>query len=285
MSSKSSRHIIIALLAVVYLLTIATFFKDEAQSDFWLTASVAITISILAPLIAWFIDGVLENHKALILWFQTRIWYRKAKIRFSMSYLYRIRVNDKYLLVKNSKWDFYQPVGGVYKLLPGEITRLQDRFDAKLDQKLPTGGEKRDDLRLMIPAPKAIGFLRWFKSGKNREISHWREFCEELIRAKVLDFEVFPHINYRYVGSIQTPLKKSVKFSCREILNYDVYDLIPTPEQEQALVQLLNNGDNNYIKWADEMIINNLGYNQMQRDQSFEIGPHTKWALNMKYSN
>ena len=42
-----------------------------------------------------------------------------------MSYIYRIQVNDKYLLVKNSKWNYYQPVGGVYKILSEDIGFLK----------------------------------------------------------------------------------------------------------------------------------------------------------------
>jgi hypothetical protein len=33
--------------------------------------------------------------------------------------LFRIRSNGKYLLVKNRKQNYYQPVGGAYKTLPG----------------------------------------------------------------------------------------------------------------------------------------------------------------------
>ncbi|KYG74848.1 hypothetical protein EV198_0648 [Roseivirga ehrenbergii] len=284
MSSKSNRYVIIALIAIIYLLAMATFFEDEAQSNFWLTVSVALTISILAPLIAWFIDGLLQNIKRFRLWFLTKIWHRRSLIRFSMSYIYRIRVSDKYLLVKNSKWNFYQPVGGVYKVLPGEMSRLQEKYNVELDKKLPTNGEKRDDLRLMVPASKALEFLDWFDSGKGREISHWREFCEELVRNEVLEFKVFPHVNYRYAGYVQTPLKKSEKLGCLEILKYEVYDLLPSNEQEMALIELLKKGDTDYIKWADEIIINNLGFSQVDRNEPYDIGAHTKWTMNMKYS-
>jgi hypothetical protein len=283
MISKSIRYVIIALIAIVYLLAIATFFEDQVQSNFWLTASVALAISVLAPFIAWLIDGILTNITNIKLWFQSKILYRKAMIRFSLSYIYRIRVNDKYLLVKNSKWDFYQPVGGVYKVLPGELSRLQEEYGVELDKKLPTDGILKDDLRVFVPARKAIEFLRWFQSGKNREISHWREFCEELIKPGILKFEIFPHINYRYVGTVRTPLKKSKKLACREILSYDVLDIILDTKQEKALIELLQIGDTDMIKWADELLINSLGFDEKIRSERYDIGEHTKWTLNMKY--
>lgn len=284
MSSKSSRYIIIALISVVYLLTIAIFFEDQVQSDFWLTVSVALTTGILAPFIAWLVDGILINITNIKLWFQTQILYRRASIRFSLSYIFRIRVNDKYLLVKNSKWNFYQPVGGVYKVLPGELSRLQENYKIELDKKLPTDGILKDDLRVFVPAKNALSFHRWFKTGKNREISHWREFCEELVKPGILKFNTFPHINYRYVGTIKTPLKKSSKLNCREILSYDVFDIILNPEQEKELVELLQKGNSDAIKWADEILINSLGFDERNRSESYDIGAHTKWTLNMKYS-
>ncbi len=283
MKSKSNRYLIIALLIIIYLLAIATFFEDSTRENFWITLSVAIASSILAPLIAWFFDGVIQNFTWLKLWLQTKTIHRRRKIRFSMSYVYRIRVNDKFLLVKNSKWDFYQPVGGVYKILPGELAQLQERFNLDLDKKLPTDGIMKDDLRVMVPATKAIEFLDWFESGKNREISHWREFSEELLRTNVLKFDDFPHINYRYVGTVRTPLKRSKKLNCLEILRYDVYDLLPDSHQQKKLVELLYQGDTDYVKWADEIIINSLGFDERTRGEEYSIGEHTKWTVNLKY--
>lgn len=207
-------------------------------------------------------------------------------IRFSMSYQYRIRINDKYLLVKNSNWDFFQFVGGKYKRLP-HTRQVLDSFEAKDDLKLPTHGLTKDDLAVFIPAKNAIKFLDWFNSGKDREVSHWREFYEELIdgKAKVLPQNIFPYVNYYLVGTVTTPLKKARGWDCWEILQYDVLDLLPTPEQEKELEQLLNQGDTDDIKWVDAELINSLGYDKGQKMQRFEIGHHTKWVLNLKWTN
>jgi hypothetical protein len=205
-------------------------------------------------------------------------------IRFSMAYQYRIKVNDKYLLVKNSNWDFYQHVGGKYKRLP-HTQHILKEFESKDDLILKTTGIKKDDLAVLIPAKNAIRFLDWFNTGENREISHWREFYEELIGGnKVLPQSVFPYVNYDFVKSIRTPLKWSTKFKCNEILQYDVLDLIPTQKQQLELEKLFNKGDSEYIKWANDELIQNLGYDCHTQKKMYEIGAHTKWVLNSKWS-
>ena len=284
--NRSQRNIILALLVVIYLLVVYIFLGENWQNNNLVQNSIAIACSILAPIIAFFIDRFLHNINRLKLYWKTKVILRNEKIRFSMSYVYRIRVNDKYLLVKNSKWDFYQPVGGVYKINTGEEKFLVDEFDMEKDKKMQTSGVTKNDLRVFIPAKKALGFIDWFDSGKNREISHWREFYEELIspiNGKVLDIEDFPHIEYRYAGTLRTPLKYNSKWKCHELLSYDVYDLMPTPEQEKKLIELLEQGDTDYIKWADEKLIDTLGFDERQKKDIYKIGQQTRWTLQMKY--
>lgn len=211
---------------------------------------------------------------------------RKQRIRFSMSYLYRIKVDDKYLLVKNSNFHHYQLVGGKYKILEGTRSLLQEKFDAIDDLKLPNKDLMKDDYALFIPADKAIKFLDWFNKGKDREVNHWREFYEELIdgKANLLDKEKFPYVNYNFVGRVITPIKRTPGWDCYEILQYDILDLIPTPEQKQELKKLQEPGDNEYYKWADDELIKCLGHDNRKKGKPYDIGMHTKWALNMKWS-
>jgi hypothetical protein len=208
-------------------------------------------------------------------------------IRFSMAYQYRIRIRDKYLLVKNSNWNFYQLVGGKYKRLPVTQKILQD-FEATDDLKLPTHGLKKDDMAVFIPAKNAIKFIDWFCTGKEREVSHWREFYEELIEGKatILSQKTFPYVNYNYVKTLRTPLKraKAPGWNCWEILQYDILDILPTKEQEKELEELFSKGDSNYIKWADTELINNLGFNNHDRSTNYKIAEHAKWVVNLKYS-
>lgn len=282
---KTQRYLVLGLLVIVYLLTVYIFLGESWQQNSFVQNSVAIACSILAPIMAFLIDQFLQNIKQLKLFWKTNVRLRNQKIRFSMSYIFRIRVNDKYLLVKNSKWNSYQPVGGVYKINSGEEKMLMDKFGMERDKKMNSSGVAKNDLRVFVPAKKALNFLRWFDSGKNREISHWREFYEELIgpEAEVLSIEEFPHIEYRFAGNLKTPLKYNKKWSCYELLSYDVYDLNPTPKQEEVLISLLEEGDTDYIKWADEKIIQSFGFDERKKRDIYEIGAHTKWTLNMEY--
>lgn len=229
---------------------------------------------------------IYENHTRVLLVLRCKILSLKGeKIRFSMAYQYRIRINDKYLLVKNSSWSFYQHVGGKYKRLPQTQQVLKD-LEGIDDLKLQTTGLKKDDMVVFIPAKNAIKFIDWFNKGTDREISHWREFYEELIdgKAQLLPQKAFPYVNYDFVKSVTTPLKKSPNLNCWEILQYDVLDLIPTTEQELELEKLYEKGDSDYLKWADHELIQNLGHDCRAKKDLYRIGEHTKWVLNLKWS-
>jgi hypothetical protein len=153
------------------------------------------------------------------------------------------------------------------------------------DLKLKTTGLKKDDLAVFVPAKNASKFLEWFNTGRDREVSHWREFYEELIEGKgsVLSKENFSYINYNFVGSVQTPLLKARKWNCWEVLQYDVLDLLPNESQQKELEELFDQGDTDYIKWADYELIQHLGYNNYTREDSYEIGKHAKWVVNLKH--
>lgn len=241
----------------------------------------------LSGLALLLIETVIINRKRLWLTIYSKwLGIRGQRIRFSMSYLYRIKVDDKYLLVRNNNFPHYQLVGGKYKVLEGTRSFLQNEFDAIDDPKLPNKDLMKDDFALFIPAGKAIKFLDWFNKGENREISHWREFYEELIegKGKLLSKEKFPYVNYNFKGRVRTPIKRTPGWDCYEILQYDILDIIPTPEQRQELKKLQEKGDTKYYKWADAELIQCLGHDNRGKKQEYNIGIHTKWALNMKWS-
>ncbi|WP_343748008.1 hypothetical protein [Fluviicola sp.] len=273
---------LLQILAAVVFLWISYYTNPSLKSEF-LGQGIGLFVILFVVELG---GDVLKHHKRIGLVF--RSWYlaiRGKHIRFSMSYVYRIQVNDKYLLVKNSNWNFYQPVGGKYKRLP--VTRqILKQFEATDDLKLSTNGLKKDDLAVFIPAKNAVKFIDWFNTCEDREISHWREFYEELIDVKgqVLSSTNFPYVNYEFVGRVRTPLKKAKGWDCWEILQYDVLELLPTQKQLIELEALLNNGDTDYIKWADKELIESLGYDNRSRSTPYKIGEHTKWTVNMKWT-
>lgn len=277
------RRILQAIIAFIVL--IIGYYKlsgSEYQKDFFVYGIIA-----LITLIELLIEYIIVNRKWLRLSFYSKwLGIRGQRIRFSMSYLYRIKVDDKYLLVRNNNFPHYQLVGGKYKVLEGTRSFLQKEFDAIDDPKLPNKDLMKDDFALFIPAGKAIKFLEWFNKGEDREISHWREFYEELIegKGKLLSKEKFPYVNYNFKGRVRTPIKRTPGWDCYELLQYDILDIIPTPEQRQELRKLQDKGDTKYYKWADTELINCLGHDNRTKTQEYDIGIHTKWALNMKWS-
>lgn len=274
---------LLQIIAALVLIVIGKYFgSDELRPEFVGTGLVMLVVLLTVELVY----DIIINRKRI--WLVVRcslIALRGDYIRFSMSYLYRIKVNDKYLLIKNSNWDHYQHVGGKYKRI-GLTQKILNDFEAIDDLKMPTNGLKKDDLAVFVPAKNAIKFIDWFNSGKDREISHWREFYEELIegKGKLLDQKTFPYVNYNLRKSVITPLKRASNWDCWEILQYDVLDLLPAKEQERMLEDLCQKGDTDYIKWADTALIQSLGFDSRQSRTLYKIGEHTKWALNLKWS-
>lgn len=271
------------IIAAVVLIVIGKYYlSDELRPEFVGSGLVMLIVLLAVELVY---DIVINYNR---IWLVIRCWWLGllgGHVRFSMSYLYRIKVNDKYLLVKNSNWDHYQHVGGKYKRL-GLTQKILNDFGATDDLKLPTNGLKKDDLAVFVPARNAIKFIDWFNSKKDREISHWREFYEELIdgKGKLLDQKSFPYVNYNFRKSVITPLKRASNWDCWEILQYDVLDFLPNAEQERKLEELYQKGDSDYIKWAETSLIQSLGFDSRQSKTVYNIGAHTKWALNLRWS-
>lgn len=279
---------VLKIIVAVVLIIIGNNINENLQPEF-IGGGLILLVTVLA------IDGFeffFNNWKRLkltihLLWISITGKY----VRFSMSYQYVIKVNDKYLLVQNSNpnWNWYQHVGGKYKRLP-ETYSILKRLEAKDDLKMKTNELKKGDLAVFVPAKNGIKFLDWFNSKEDREISHWREFHEELLGGKgdkVLNKDNFPYVDYRFLKSVRTPLKRApmeTGWDCWELLQYDVLELLPNDKQLKELEELLSKGDNEYIKWASQSTIDKLGYNEGDLDTKYSIGAHTKWVLNLKYS-
>ena len=78
-------------------------------------------------------------------------------------------------------------------------------------------------------------------------------------------------------------MQKAKNLDCQEILIYEIFELIANTEQQNVLDELYKKGNSRSVVWADEPIINSLGFDIRTTETEFEIGPHTKWAINEKY--
>ena len=183
---------------------------------------------------------------------QLRMFRRKQiinkddPIRISFAYLFRIKVDGKYLLVQNGRGTGkYQPVGGAYKTTEKEKTFLKEKFFLSEDDKIPVDASSKNDYRMFVPAYKLKGFIKRFDKTLDRELvkNLKREFREELITTGILDFA---KIRYRYCGRHLTNIEFSRHFRCYELLLADVVELLPTREQEDKLRQLMTIESNDY---------------------------------------
>ncbi len=253
-------------------------------TDAWSLILTAIFVNIVSSPIYIGLIELLYNLNQIPLWFKTKVIFRNREVRLSISYLYRIKVQNKYLLVKNGKWNQYQLVGGAYKTLPG-AEKIFKKFKVKPDRLIETEhGIAKNDLRFTLPGKYVVDIIKWFHSREDRETSQWREFCEELLSTGVLDKQTIRYVDYRYVTTIQTPMQKAKKLPNQEVLIYEIFDLVPTTEQTTLLENLLNNGDTDYVKWATKSLIDCFGFEEIPvKEFKYEIGAHTKWALNEKY--
>lgn len=204
------------------------------------------------------------------------------EIRLSIAYLFRIKIDNKYLLVKSRRRNYYQPVGGAFKTLPGS-EKVFEKLKVKPDRLVETEhGIAKNDLRVYINGVNVIEFLEWFNSKEDREISPWREFCEELISTDILPWRPFRYIDYKYRGNVQSPIL-NLDSGGKGLFLFEIYDLVINDEQRPVLEELLKNGNKEEYIWIDDYLIQRLGHDDRTKEQVFEIAPHTKSAHNLKW--
>lgn len=210
---------------------------------------------------------------------KARLRYPNTYIRVSAAYIFKINVDGKYLLVKGRNIDQFQPVGGVYKRL-SQSDKLFIELEILDDKEIPISETTKSDLRIRIKGKHLYKFIHWFESGEDREISHWREFCEELIQPGHLTATNFPHINYRYLHQNPFYIHYSSYYQCPEILIHQVYELIPTEKQLLELKDLTADSHTEY-QWVDEETITRLG--RKDGYKPFAIAEHSNTLFNKEY--
>lgn len=246
---------------------------------------VEILITILKTLFTKGVTILWENKNNLSLYMKTLFWnYRNKEIRFSISYLFRIKIpnTNSYLLVLNRRIDNQlQPVGGVYKRYGDD--KLFEKWDYMPDNKrngLDVDDESFSDLRFKVKGKHVIDVIKWFEEGKEREISAEREFFEELIKPKILDAQIFSQIKYKHLKRISKNLKWSEHFSCYEVLIYDIMELLPTEQQNEELKKLSRDTD---LKKGYAIVdFDDIEQLRLVRNgkQIARIGEHTKLTIN-----
>jgi hypothetical protein len=276
-----------ANLAILFIFGTFIIFRTifpAAVNDSFSSTLFNLSIELVGGILFFGLLSILKNIKNLYFYYQTQFKLRNKDIRISIAYLYRINVNGKYLLVKNSRRNYFQPVGGAFKTLPGS-EKIFESLNVKRDRLIETeNGIAKNDLRVFVKGINVIDFLEWYNSKVDRETSPWREFCEELISPNILPWKEFRYIDYKYKGTIQTPIIK-LSSNDKGMFIYEIFDLVPNNEQIAILEKLQKEGNTEEYIWADAYLINRLGHNESNKEYIHEIAPHTKWALNMNWTN
>lgn len=199
-------------------------------------------------------------------------------IRISFAYLYRIKVDNKYLLVKNERGTGkYQPVGGVYKLKGNEKLELKNLYYVKDDDKVSIDDSSRNDYRLRIESKYLRQFVKRFdkKADRERIDNLSREFVEELIEKRIVNWN---QITYRFCGRHITELRFGEHFQIYELLLADIVELLPTAEQENDLRQLMTQPSDLYLFATAKEIIS-LGVDTEIGELGESIGDHAKKTI------
>jgi hypothetical protein len=236
----------IILYSVLILLSgfvISLFRQGSSVTDF--------AINVLAAASIFLLEKFLENINTIWIWVTTHTIYYNKKIRLSISYLFKIKVGDKYLLVRGKRiQNQFQPVGGVYKRYRESFYALE-KLKVTDDDNIPIDDTSIDDLRIKLPSQNVNSFLKWYNSQLGREVSPYREFHEELIRTDILSQKAFPYLNYIHLRQKMTKIRFSSHFQCYEILIAEIFEIKPDDEQLNELKTLMNKESNEYI-WAKE---------------------------------
>lgn len=266
-------------LAIYYILGIIIFiytfiFKKENVSDF-LTFIGTFSIFFIVPTVDNIFKDVstLKEVKNL---FKSKVRYRNTDIRVSISYLFKIKLDDKYLLVKGNRIKQYAPVGGVYKHYQ-EAKSIFNELGVKDDDCIAIDKSSKNDLRVRVKGKNLIKFIEWFKSGKDREACIYREFYEELVETGIVDKDKFPYINCYFKERVIDDIKYDPYFKCQQILIADIYEIKLDEIQEKELRNLLGKKSEEYI-WSDESQISSRGVKK-QQDYNVSIPPTAEWII------
>ena len=274
MFSMESRHTrIFGLFITLGLFLFAFIFKDNRYANSLLGAAIGSAITLSTDIGGWilcFRHNLRTILRAIFI----------SKLRISCSYLYRIKVEDQYLLIKSRKHGKFQPVGGNFKRNKLSHDSLH-KLEITEDDKFTNGGRSAADLRLYIRGYRLSQFLSWYNSpDKKREVSYDREFYEELVEPGFLPSSIFKYPIIDFVKQVITPVRYSSYLKCQEVHIYDIIELNPNIEQLQALKELKIKGNTSDLKWCTASSIRSQGYNPENMNSPFEITDHSIEILN-----
>ena len=230
--------------------------------------------SILSGLITTFLIYIVsrffKHYRHLKLLFNKyRYYYRD--VRFSIAYLYRIKIDDQYLLIKGNRIEQFQPIGGVYKYYES-FRSLKELYEVKSDNS--KNFCEGNDLRIIVRGKNILNIIDWFNTRKNREVTVYREFYEELVKNEIIDLEALVRSNIEFIKQIEPTLKYSLHFKMQEILIFEIYELYLAEQDIRKIKKVLSN-DKLILVDMDSIKREHISIN----GKDYKIGAHSKYIL------
>ncbi|HFI0621299.1 TPA: hypothetical protein ACGO3V_000762 [Streptococcus suis] len=177
-------------------------------------------VNLIVAIISFLASTIFHNRRRLKIWFQSLLRWNK-NIRLSCAYLFQIKYNDRYLLIRGRRIDQYQPVGGVYKY-HDSFKRLKEKLELKDESE--TRFYEGGDLRLTTKGKHLIKFLDWFDTRKNREVTVVRELIEELEPAGIFIERLVKETQVEYLKTIKEPIMFSTHFQMDELKIFEIFE-------------------------------------------------------------
>lgn len=234
----------------------------------WIMCNIAG--AIISFLVGALLTALFTNRKHIIR--SVKAWiYKKEDFRVSIAYLFRIKIDNRYLLIRGKRIQQYQPVGGVYKY----YSSFEQMFNSLglRNEDNETFYEK-NDLRVYVKGSHLDQLIKWFESRKNRECTVEREFIEELIDTGILEESILKNVKYEYLSTVNNGIHYSKHFKCKEVLIFDIFDVL-LDDETKAAIKLAEKQDKGIILAT---------YEDLEREcievngKSYKIGAHSKYV-------
>ena len=233
----------------------------------WLIDNIGA--SIVSFIIGGFLTWLWAIRKNLKVYTHT-LFRRDTDYRVSAAYLFKIQIDNKYLLIKGNRIEQFQPVGGVYKY----YNSFGDKYNQmQLRQDDDSNFYENRDLRIYVKGKFLQKFLNWFDSKENREYTVEREFREELVKTGILQEEILKDVRFEYVRRVNKGIEFSTHFKCFQVLIFDIFNV--HIDNENALEQIKN-----YVSENEDLTL--VSFDEIEREcvningKSVKIGAHAK---------
>lgn len=266
----------ILLSAVVF----AAITGYAAKSDGFIAQMLmSVSGAVLGAIVSSAYELIDTKEQGFKTWFLSQIRYRQKSVYLSFSYLYKIEVDNKYLLIRGNRLkNRYQPVGGVYKYYR-EAKPALEKLNCHPDTRMKND-EELFDIRLNIPGKNVLKFIEWFKSMENREYDPLREFSEELLDSGLLPKECFEKIDYRKIYTRNIGFSYYIgdeahKKERPEVIYSDIFEIVLNEAQKDAIRKSVRENPDQLCLVTHEEISTHCCKGSVERN----IGNNAPWIL------